>query len=315
MSESERIMQAINTMRAEIRELRGEVLTLERALTSYLERLVSISSAMSATLGNIHSRLEENRRDVAIRLIYLKAMLLSMEYLESSTKLKSMEEYLKYVEERLKEAESGFKEHYLEIMRAYLQTVDNVFDQFVSISQDEFRLMDMTLSLMEDIRSMYQLLEPEYVDKDIVRLAVETDISRRIESLEKIKAALSKAKEKLSEASTTYERVSGQLLRFAFKPVSVKERETVLFLPVTRVRVTFKGEREEPVVETFGPRLDENKPLSIEDRLVSYVSGRLEGFPLKVDTDKIKSKLSALMSEAKEPDEKGVIAKMVEGVR
>lgn len=316
MPESEKVMQVINHLRSEIEVLRKEIQLMKTVLEGYLSQLVSISSSMSTALGNIHSKLEDNRRDMAIRLIYLKAMLIAMEYSESSARLKSMEEYLKYLEERLGESEKDFREQYLEIMNAYLQTIDNVFNQFISVSQNEFRLLKMTLAMMEDIRNMYKLLEPEYIDKDIVRLAVETDISKRLETIEKIKRTLSEAATKLSEASTTYERVQSQLLEFAFETTPAGEREIVLFLPVTRVKVLFKGDTDEKlIVDTFGPRFEEGAPLSIEERLVSYVGERVENFPVSFDVENVMRKLSRLKREAKEPDEEAIIEEMIRGVK
>jgi len=312
--ESERVMQAISSLRSEIRELRNEVQRMRSAMEEYLRQLLKISSSMSTTLENINVRLEDNRRDLAIRLIYLKAMLLATEYAESSARLKSMEEYLKYLEERLGESEKIFREQYLEIMNAYLQTIDNVFEQFISISQNEFRLMEMTLSMMEDVRRMYELLEPEYIDEDVVRLAVEADISKRLEALEKIKRVLSEATAKLTEASTAYERVQGQLLKFAFRAAPTEEKGFILFLPVTRVKVLFKGDTERLVVDTFGPRFEKNAPLSIEEKLVSYVGDRVEEYPARVNVERVRERLSELKREAREPDEEALVEEMIKGL-
>ena len=315
MSDMSSVWGEISSLRSEIYSLKREIDEMRATLESYLSRLVEISRSMDGKLSDINRSLERNRMDVAVRLIYLKAMFLAMEYMESNAKLKSLREYLDYIEDKLKETSKNFKEHYVEIMEAYLQTVDNVFDQFVKVSQNEFRLLDMTLSMMEDVKAMYELLEPEYVDEDLLRLAVETDIAKRIESLEKIKKALSEASTKLSEASTTYERVHGQLLEYAFASRSFKDEKIIVFLPVTRIKVSFKDGGEESITDTFGPRFEYNLPLSIEEKLLDYVGDRVEDFPLDIDLGKVREKLRVLEREARDEDEKRLIRRMIEGVR
>ncbi len=315
MSEMSMIREEIRELKRDIYALRRDVGSMASMLERYFIQLIEISSSIDTKLSTIDNTLKINRVDIAARLLYLKAMFLAMEYMESNAKLKSLREYISYIEEKLYEAQKNFMQHYIEIMNAYLETIDNVFNQFINISQNEFRLLDMTLSMIEDVRSIYELLEPEYVDNDLLKLAVKTDIAKRIESLEKIKEALSEASTKLSEASTTYERIHSQLLEYVFTPSLLKDEKLVVFLPVTRIKVVFKNGEEESVVDTFGPRFKYDLPLSIEEKLLEYVGDKVEDFPLNIDLRKVKEKLRILERETKERDEKNLVKKMIEEVR
>ncbi|RLE80147.1 MAG: hypothetical protein DRJ52_07015 [Thermoprotei archaeon] len=257
-----------------------EVQITRTNLRSALDNLDSlIRSETNVKLDAILDEVEKTRLDVAARLILFKSALLAIDYLRYDAREKALLEYLSFLESKMKESENILKEKYAEVIKDYLNLIENILDQFMRISSGEFEILQHTLKLEKDVSFLYDLLKPEYVDRDIVDLAMQVDVDKRLKSIQRIKDRLSKAAKMLEEASTSVDRLKKSIADYEFDSIRKVKNKAYLFLPVLRVEVCLDGRKESIIT---GPVLRKGSISALSTKAAKTVSFFIENFPATI---------------------------------
>ena len=300
MSRLARIESKVDGLGIEIRALKSDLRTL-------MGELIRETREINRNLETINSNITETRLDLSARLLMVKALSALLDYADIRSRLDSLKVIKKAMTEKMEEVLRIFREKYGEIMRDYLNAIGDFFNQFVRRARNDLELMRSILRNEERVEALYATLEPEYVDDEILDIAVSRDIAKRIEALKDIKEKLTAAADELEQASKVAENFYNLLLKYEVKGLRPPSDRQLLLLPVVKVSVRL-GEDE--FEDTTGPLLSWETRNALSEQAARYVSESIENYPLPLsdrDAERLKELLLGL---AESDDERELLEKV-----
>ncbi|QOJ78957.1 hypothetical protein IG193_00375 [Infirmifilum lucidum] len=299
---------SITRLESYLRELihqNSQILGLLQSVRDSISGLRKDVQKVDGELLKIDSSINRMRNEVALRLLLTNALDVMLDYAAVKSRLEALTSFRDVIAKKLKEVEEVFVKKYQEIISDYLDAIRDYAAQFARRAQGDFKLLKLALDEREQVRTFYDLAQPEYVDPELLEIVTHEDIKRRIETLKEIREKLAGASTRLEKASGVQKAFKERVSQFLF-PVTPPDGTdvTLVLLPVVKVVV----EHDSASLEgTTGPLLAWEKPLEINNKLVSFASSYIDNNPVALSQESVHKLKQMLLSLARDPSERRLI--------
>ncbi len=276
----------------EVRRLRGDV--------------QSLSTAVSVGFEKVSSEVTRTRLDISTRLILASATLSLVSYIAAASRIEALKRVVSSLKDRASEAEKLYRDKIIEILKDYLSAIKHFFGHFTRRAELDFLLMREALNLEKVVRSLYERLKPEYVDAELVELAVDEDTERRALALKEIGESLGEVSSLLQEASTLKDSFQKLCEKYAIDGIA-DEEGVLLFLPTLKLEVRLDGRA---YTQLLAPCEEWGKRTTLSERISSYAASAAEWRPVEVTPSHIREAKSILRGLARSKDEEKLVEEM-----
>lgn len=293
MSEKiEELARYLSSIDRKMEQLREE----NRELRRTLERLVKISES-------IDRNIQRTRVDLAARLHLTSVVMALLDYVSVASKLETLMSIESKLRERLKEVRELYSNKIREIMRDYVDTISDFFGHFIRRARVDLDLIGEVLSKDKVLREVYEILDPNFLDPELVKIALENDTIERMKDARRTFEILTEASKLLEDASKLEENFKGMLARYEVRLPS----DVTLFVPIIGVEAQLDGKN---LMSIRGPAESwETVPL-FSKRAAEYASRFIGSYPIMLTPEQVSRIKQLLLNLARDEDEKKLIERM-----
>lgn len=279
------IDRKMDQLREENRELRRTV-----------ERLIKISESIDRDI-------QRTRVDLAARLHLTSVVMALLDYVSVTSKLETLKSVEGKLGERLKEVKELYGSKIREIMRDYVDAISDFFGHFIRRARGDLDLIRGVLSKEKVLKETYEILDPSFLDPELVKIALENDTIERMKDAHRTFEILTEASKLLEDASKLEENFKGMLAKYEVRLPS----EVTLLVPIIGIEAHFDGKK---LMSILGPAETWETVPQFSKRAADYASSFIESYPVELTREQVSRVKQLLLNLARDEDEKKLIEQM-----
>jgi hypothetical protein len=271
------------------------MLELEGRLLDKLEEVARLQRELISRVGGLHQELQRARRE-------LLATMIASEYARVVARKLSLRSQLNYLSRKFEEVSELFYDRYRTLVVEYLKNIRDYLRQFLDMAEPEFSVLRKVASCVKSSESFAELVEPTWIDEELVEVVVGADLKARVEDMKQLVSSMEELYRKLSTQAELRKSVFEVIERHSL-PTQLAKPGTVLYLPVLVVEVEVDGRKLSWTQTPF----DSKAPLALA--LASEAYNLREKHAIKLGAEEKEKIVAKLATMAKDPEER----KLIEG--